>query len=601
MPQPESTPIRYTIVPAHPEAHLFEVTCTVGQPDAAGQKFALPAWIPGSYMIREFAKNIVEIRAESKGKAVKLTKLDKDTWQAPPCRQALTLTWRVYAWDLSVRCAHLDSTHGFFNGTAVFLRVLGQEETPHEVDIQKPRGSAYKAWRVATSLPELKARRYGFGTYRAANYDELADHPVEMGRFELGHFNACGIRHDVVLTGQVPKLDMERLCRDLKTMCEAQIHFFEPKSAQAPFPRYVFLTMAVGDGYGGLEHRASTALICSRNDLPVLNQTEASNGYRTFLGLASHEYFHSWNVKRIKPAAFAPYDFQRENHTSLLWIFEGFTSYYDDLFLLRTGLITHEQYFKLLSKTISSVLRGSGRLKQSVAESSFDAWTKYYRQDENSPNAIVSYYQKGSLVALALDLYIRQTSNGKKSLDDVMRALWQQYGRSFYPANAQGLSENGFAEMVKTSTGVDAGQQIAEWAHGSKDLPLKPLLEFFGIDLSLKPEHDRPSLGIKTSNNNGECRIANVYDGSAAQAAGLSAGDVLIAMHGLRVTAANLDGLLARFAVGDRVEVLAFRRDELMRFAATLGAEPPVQCALSLDLSARARTKARMRKHWMNA
>ncbi len=597
--KPIPKPIRYTIVPVHPEAHLFEVTCTVDQPDVAGQSFALPAWIPGSYMIREFAKNIVEIRAESKGKDVKLTKLNKDTWQAALCKQPLTLIWRVYAWDLSVRCAHLDTTHGFFNGTAVFLRVLGQEEAPHEVEIHKPQGSAYKTWRVATALPELKAKRHGFGTYRAANYDELVDHPVEMGNFEMGHFSACGTRHEVVITGQVPRLDMERLCRDMKTICEAQIRFFEPKSERAPFPRYVFLTMVVGDGYGGLEHRASTALICSRNDLPIFGKAETTDGYSTFLGLVSHEYFHSWNVKRIKPAAFAPYDFQRENHTSLLWIFEGFTSYYDDLFLLRTGLITSEQYLKLLSKTISSVLRGSGRLKQSVAESSFDAWTKYYRQDENSPNAIVSYYQKGSLVALALDLHIRHTSQNKKSLDNVMRALWQQYGRDFYPANTQGLSESGFAEIVKTSTGIDVSQKIGEWAHGTKDLPLKTLLEFFGINLNLKREHDRPSLGIKTSSNNGDCRISNVHDNSAAQAAGLSAGDVLIAINTLRVTATNLDGLLSRFAIGDRVQVYAFRRDELMHFEVVLGAEPPVQCTLSMDLSSD-RIKTRMQKRWIN-
>jgi predicted metalloprotease with PDZ domain len=289
-------------------------------------------------------------------------------------------------------------------------------------------------WRVATSLPELGAKRYGFGTYIAFDYDELIDHPVEMGDFALATFKAHGIQHDIVVTGRVPNLDMERLQQDLKAICETQIAFFEPKTKKAPMDRYVFLTMAVGDGYGGLEHRASTALICARADLPTTaapKTAERSEGYVTFLGLCSHEYFHTWNVKRIKPAVFAPYDLQVENYTPLLWLFEGFTSYYDDLMLVRSGIISEATYFKLLGKTVGSVLRGSGRTKQSVAESSFDAWTKYYRQDENAPNAIISYYTKGSLVGLAFDLTIRAKTGGAKSLDDVMRALWERYGRDF--------------------------------------------------------------------------------------------------------------------------------------------------------------------------
>jgi predicted metalloprotease with PDZ domain len=261
--------IQYTIVPKDLGGHLFNVSLTVAAPDPDGQVFALPAWIPGSYMIREFARNIVRIRAESQGEPVALEKLDKHTWQAAPVDGPLTLHYEVYAWDLSVRAAHLDQTHGFFNGTSVFLRVLGQEDTPHQVDIQRPGDPAAGNWRVATALPELGAKRYGFGTYIAGDYDELVDHPVEMGDFALATFTAHGIPHDIVVTGRVPNLDMERLQRDLKAICETQIAFFEPKTRKAPVNRYLFMTMAVGDGYGGLEHRASTALICSRNDLPT--------------------------------------------------------------------------------------------------------------------------------------------------------------------------------------------------------------------------------------------------------------------------------------------------------------------------------------------
>ncbi|WP_347322416.1 M61 family metallopeptidase, partial [Ralstonia pseudosolanacearum] len=479
-------PIRYTIAPAAPEAHLFTVTVTVDAPDPQGQRFSLPAWIPGSYMIREFARNIVRIEAMCGERAVRLAKLDKHTWQAAPCSGPLTVSYDVYAWDLSVRAAHLDPTHGFFNGTSVFLRVEGGEQVRCLVDIQPPAGDAYRGWRVATALREASgrvqgrvgAKRYGFGWYEAADYDELIDHPVEMGTFALVSFEACGAQHDAVFTGRVPNLDLERIARDFKRICEAQIRLFEPHTAAAPFldsnRRYVFMTMVTTDGYGGLEHRASTALICARNDLPVTGRDETTEGYRTFLGLVSHEYFHTWNVKRIKPAVFVPYALEREVHTPLLWLFEGFTSYYDDLMLVRSGLISEAQYLEMLAKTWNGVLRGSGRLKQSVAESSFDAWTKYYRQDENAPNAIVSYYTKGSLVALALDLTIRTQTGGEHSLDDVMRALWAAGGRDFYaPGHAQrGVTEAELIALMEETTGLRLRTLVRQLAEGRDDPPL---------------------------------------------------------------------------------------------------------------------------------
>ncbi len=482
--------IHYSILPQDPAAHLFGVTLTLATPDPQGQVFALPAWIPGSYMIREFARNIVQIRADANGNNVALTKLDKHRWQAARCDGPLTLQYEVYAWDLSVRAAHLDQSHGFFNGTSVFLRVLGQEHAPHVVDIRRPAGAPYKAWRVATALPELKAKRYGFGTYVAADYDELVDHPVEIGTFALASFDAHGVPHDIAITGRVPQLDLARLTADLKPICEAQIALFDPAQRRAPMARYVFLAMAVGDGYGGLEHRASTALLCNRADLPTTAAPLGmSDGYRGFLGLCSHEYFHTWNVKRIKPAAFAPYDLQVEAYTPLLWLFEGFTSYYDDLMLLRSGVIDEAAYFKLLAKTVNSVLRGSGRTKQSVADSSFDAWTKYYRQDENAPNAVVSYYTKGSLVALALDLTIRAETQGGKSLDDVMRVLWQRYGRDFY-AHGQvagalrGVTPAEVEALIDEVSGLKLKRFFQRYVRGTEDLPLAKLLAPFGVSLS---------------------------------------------------------------------------------------------------------------------
>ena len=590
--------IRYSIVPKDLAGHLFEVSVTVPTTAADGQIFALPAWIPGSYMIREFARNIVQIRAESRGKKIALKKLDKHSWQAEPCNGALSLHYEVYAWDLSVRAAHLDQTHGFFNGTSVFLSVAGHEQAPHVVDIGRPEEPACKAWRVATALPELKAKRYGFGTYIAADYDELIDHPVEMGNFELASFKAHGVPHDIVITGRVPNLDMPRLSADLKKICSAQIAFFEPSSKRAPMQRYVFMTLAVGDGYGGLEHRASTALICARADLPVLGQPELSDGYRTFLGLCSHEYFHTWNVKRIKPAVFAPYDLRSETYTSLLWLFEGFTSYYDDLMLVRSGLIDEAAYFSLVAKTINGVLRGSGRNKQSVADSSFDAWVKYYRQDENAPNAIVSYYTKGSLVGLALDLTIRAETKGKKSLDDVMRALWQVYGRDFYTEDGgRGVTEAELEALFDEVTGLRLKRLLERYVRGTDDLPLARLFAPFGVTLVDNRKDAKASLGVRTSREGNDCKLANVYEGGAAHRAGLSAGDVLVAANGLRVSASNLDVLLGRYRVGDSVDLHVFRRDELMRFDVVLAPDRAPQISLAAQL--KPVTVRRMRAAWL--
>ena len=561
--------ICYTIHPSDPEAHRFTVTCRVPHPDPAGQCFALPAWIPGSYLIRDFARHIVAIRAESEGKPVSLNKLDKHTWQARPLAvgRPLSVTCEIHAWDLSVRGAHLDATHAFFNGTSVFLRAIGQEDAPCLVDIQPPEGRSFASWRVATALEPARgepgaAKRHGFGVYRAACYDELIDHPVEMGAFTLARFVACGVTHDIAITGR-HDCDVERLTADIKHICEWQIRFFgEP----APMKRYVFLVTAVGEGYGGLEHRASTALLCSRNDLPYRGMRGVPEGYRTFLGLCSHEYFHTWNVKRIKPAAFVPYDFNRENYTTQLWAFEGITSYYDDLALLRSGVIDRNDWLELLAKTISNVQRTPGRSRQSLAESSFDAWSKFYRPDENTPNVVVSYYAKGALVALALDLTLRSKTANRVSLDDVMRELWRHHGQT-----GIGVGEDDLRCIAERLSGVDLRRFFADFVHGTRELPLKSLLAEQGIRLEWEAAKT-PSLGIKTATEGNSIHLATVFDDGAAQAAGLASGDVLIALDGLRVTPASLERMLARYQPGDTLKIHAFRRDELMEFSLRLTA-----------------------------
>ena len=574
-------PIHYRIACAHPGAHLFSITLTVAEPDPAGCVVSLPAWIPGSYMIREFARNIGRISARNGKRAITLVKINKHAWRAAPCAGPLVIDYEVYAWDLSVRAAHLDETHGFFNGTSVFLRVHGREQATHNVDIMRPAGRTYADWRVATSVPRARGTpAYGFGAYRAESYDALIDHPVEMGTFALVPFSACGVPHAVAITGR-HDCDSARLAADLERICTEHIYLFHGVRATAdsvPFASYLFLVLAVGDGYGGLEHRASTALICARNDLPYAGLKESSEGYRTFLGLCSHEYFHAWNIKRIKPAAFTPYDLTQENYTNLLWAFEGFTSYYDDLTLLRAGAISRQEYLNMLARTIRQVLRGAGRNKQSVAESSFDAWIKYYRQDENAPNAIVSYYTKGALVALCLDLMLRTGSQGRRSLDDVMRLLWRNYG-----VHQTGVPEDGIERAVLSVADVAedkvSGREVLRRrlqrffrnvVHGTTPLPLRQLLKAAGFALKVHAGGGA-GLGVRTATAAEGVKLTHVLDGSGAQAAGLSAGDVVIAVDGLKVTQPALDQQLARKRSGVSVEVHAFRRDELITRQVRIG------------------------------
>ena len=587
--------IRYAIRPADPGAHLFHVTVGLERPDPQGQHFALPAWNPGSYMIREFARHIVRLTALAGGRKLRVEKLDKHTWRCARTEEDVTLAYEVYAFDLSVRAAYLDPEQAFFNGAALLLAPLGRELEDCRLDIFPPAGVRAGSWQLLTGLQAARGTRAGeFGAYLARDYEELIDCPVQMGRFAQGRFDVLGVPHQIAISGRVARLDLHRLEADLTRVCEAHVRLFEPRQPRPPFERYVFLTLAVDEGYGGLEHRNSCALICRRDDLPHLGMKETTEGYRRFLGLVSHEYFHAWNVKRIRPQAFSPYDLGRENYTRLLWAFEGFTAYYDDLMLARAGLLSQAQYLEALGRTMTTVMQRSARLKQSLAESSFDAWIKYYRQDENAPNSVVSYYQKGALVALALDLAIRGESGGRRCLDDVMRWLWRQWrlaGPSY-----RGIEEDGIVDAVTRATGLDLGRALRAWTEGTRDPDFSTLLLAVGIRLERKLALDSPHfalLGLKLQGASGEARVAQVFDGGPAQQAGLSPGDVLMALDELRVTPAKLDALLARYSPGDAIQMLAFRREELKRFDLRLARQPPPRFVLEVDERASAAAQRR--------
>lgn len=569
--------------------HRLSVKLSIAQPNPAGQKLYLPAWIPGSYLLRDFSRQIESIQGVSHGSPVAINKIANHEWLCAPCDGTLEIEYVIYAWDLSVRSAHIDDSHAFFNGTSVFLGVEGQESRTCLVEINPPAG---KDWKVYTSMPEATnhpkaAARHGFGMYTAPDYDALIDHPFELGTPQYIEFNAHGAQHELVFTGVIPHLDLDRIAADVKKICEAQIALFEPDSHAVPFldssDRYVFMTMVTADGYGGLEHRSSTALMAARSDLPTINSdpTVKSKGYQNFLGLVSHEYFHTWNVKRIKPQAFAPYDLLRENHSDLLWVFEGFTSYYDELMMWRSGVIDQQTFLTRQVDTINLVQRAGGRHKQSIAESSFDTWTRFYKQDENSPNALVSYYSKGALVALALDLYIQHHSQKQRSLDDVMRLMWQRYGVDFYQGKPVGIPEDAMPALILESTGIDTSDLIDRYAYGREDPPLVELFALHGVTLQAKAQDSIAALDVRFKEQNNELHVATVYEHGAAHLSGLSAGDIIIALDGLRVQSrSEFEQLLKAYPLQQSITVHVFRRDELREYSLLLTASNLVQYEL---------------------
>ena len=559
--------LHYRVEAADLHAHLFRVTLTIDEP-VASQRVSLPVWIPGSYLVREFSKSLQRLVARQDGRVVPYHQMDKASWQIECAHSSpLVITYEVYAWDNSVRSAWLDAQRGFFNGTSLCLRVHGKEPTPHALELVAPD----PAWEVATGLVPLRVNKRGFGTYLAPDYDELVDCPVEMGSFWSGEFKAGGVPHRLVVTGAAASFDGARLLADTQKICEAGIRFWHGHPGavgragkRPPFQDYLFLLNVVDDGYGGLEHRNSTALIAARKDLPRTGEAKASDGYVTLLGLICHEYFHTWNVKRLRPAEFARYNYNQENYTQLLWFFEGFTSYYDDLLLRRAGLIDEATYVRLLNKTLNQVLQTPGREVQPVAQASFDAWVKYYRQDENTPNATVSYYTKGAMVALCFDLTLR--AEGRTTLDDVMRALWQR-------CKAGPMSESDFAAVLRELGGRSFARELAAWVHGTRELPAQELLQKQGIYALDEPAQLQQRLGVRVAETGG-IQVKTVLRGGIAEQAGVAANDEWL---GVEVAGAawrmnKLDELLMYAGTQRKVTALVARDRRILRLDLNLGA-----------------------------
>ncbi len=585
-----SADLIYSLELTDPARHMITVVCRIENPDPAGQIVSLPAWIPGSYLMREFAKHITAIAASERGAPVGLHKLDKSSFQIAPCDGPLVVRASIYAHDLSVRGAFVDGGHAFLNPACLCLRVHGQEDEPCLVQTQPPEG--VDGWSVATALERRTGEPGQFGVFAAQNYDALIDRPLLMGPLTTGEFTVAGVPHSISLCGG-EHADVDRLAADLALVCAWQADLF---GLPLPMSRYDFLVMVQDSGYGGLEHRDSSALICARRDLPVPSQQEVTSGYRKFLGLASHEYFHLWNIKRIRPAGLTPYRLDRENYTRQLWLFEGITSYYDDLALLRSGLLGVQGYLRLVGENLTRVYRSRGRRAQTLEDASFDAWVKFYRPDENSGNATVSYYAKGAMVALALDLELRLRTDNDVSLDDVMRALWRDYG-----GVGRALPAGAFERLTEELCGQSMAEFFDQNLRSTVDPPVGILLAQFGVHLQLRaaesdadrggqaPQREgpaRPWLGISMARDGEQLKIRQVAADGPAAAAGVSPGDELIAINGWRVDAANPAARFAELAVGEPGRLSLFRRGRLIELEVAPSRSPRDTAWLSLDAGA---------------
>lgn len=553
--------LRYTITPV-PNSGTFLIELVLSARDEL--LLRLPAWLPGSYMIRDMAAEIQSLAILCGGQSLDGRKVDKSTWrvQLGEKERKVTVRYEVFAQDSSVRRAYLDSDRGFLTFSSLCLCPIGREEEAIEIEIREPKVA--NGWKVATELSPLQIKENGFGRYQAENYDELIDSPMEIGPWQAIEFKAYGVYHRIILSGKVPPFDQQRLKSDVKCCAETVISFFEPKTHKAPFASYSFFLNLSENLYGGLEHRASTALAASFFDLPIVGDKTISAGYAKLLELFTHEYFHAWWVKRVKPSVFIPYDLTQETYTNLLWVFEGFTSYYDALLTARSGATDTESYLKSLSETLNRHYLGSAKNRQSLAESSFDAWIKYYKVRTNRSRSVTSYYDKGALVAMTLDAFIQKESAGKHSLDDVLRYAWQQFkevGKDY-----AGIDEEMMPELIFEATGIDVSEKIDRWVYGCEEPDYKRVLKTMGIDLTEeKLPVEREVLQATLSGTNA-LKVSQLDEAGAAELAGLCVGDELLAIDSIRVTKSNLEKLLNRYRQAKTFSLHVFRNGLLKEF-----------------------------------
>lgn len=574
-------PIHFDVQVSSVAGHLIDIELTVLSPNSDGQIVSLPSWIPGSYMIRDFAKSVISIESkDADGNTLFTTAIDKQTWQIAPSDKPIIIRYQIYCYDHSVRSAFICDQYAFFNGTSAFLQVKGQEQVPVSVTIKpgEQRASSQQ-WQVATAMSPEQIDHDGYGVYVSDNYADLIEHPIVIGQLDSESFTVRDVSFRSVIVGG-HYADHTKIVDDLKIICE---HHFALFGAPLPIDRYLFLTMISDNGFGGLEHTYSTALMYDRASLVTPKPGEAvSEGYRGFLALCSHEFFHTWHVKRNRPIELMQGSLQTETYTEQLWIYEGFTSYYDDISLARCGLIPIEDYLSILGENLTRLARNPGMQKQSVSESSFYAWTKFYKQNEGSVNHIVSYYTKGAIIALCLDLKIRLATNGQTSLDDVMGELWRQHG-----SKNIGTTKTVIETILKTDFNLDLADFIHLATQTTQALPVAELLNDFGVELversatSLTDKGGKPATQVLTRGFGATLKkattgaiVTKVLEDTPAYRAGLQVNDQIIALKQWQISADNISQHLERYALEQTIELTLLRDKQVLRLPFTVEAAP---------------------------
>lgn len=548
--------IHYQVAMPQPELHLFEVTLLVQGCSEPVLDLKMPVWTPGSYLVREYAKHLQDFSADTgnRQQRLKSRKISKNHWQIDTVDTTeITVRYRVFAHELSVRTNHLDATHGYFNGAALFFFIPGWEHQPIRVTIVPPKPD----WHVTTSLrsiPEVA------NTFEAEDFDTLVDSPFEIGTQRLYNFEVLGKPHQLAIWGQ-GNANPEQIVEDTKKIIETEAELY----GGLPYDRYLFLLHLSNNGFGGLEHKNSCSLNYPRFGFRVKDK------YNRFMQLVAHEFFHLWNVKRIRPKALEKFNYEQESYTTSLWFCEGTTSYYDLVIPFRAQIYDTKGFLDGLSKEITQLQTTPGRKVQPLSESSFDAWIKLYRRDANSNNSQISYYLKGELASFLLDLLIRSHHGNQRSLDDVMRQMWQRFGKEEI-----GFTPEQLRDVIESVAQMDLSDFFDRYIDGTEELPFDEYLEPFGLRLKgIEEEEPVPHLGANVKAENGKAMIHFVETGSPAAVAGVDAGDELLAIDGWRVTAEQLSDRIKDYKVGDTIQVSVFHQDQLCTVPVTLQAAQP--------------------------
>jgi predicted metalloprotease with PDZ domain len=575
-------PIRYTLSFPAPQTHYVEVTAVVPTDRRPEVELMMAVWTPGSYLIREYSRHVEGVTAIGQGgRALRIEKSDKNRWRfTTDGAPTVTVQYRLYAREMSVRTNWVEADFAMINGAPTFLTLADAAPRPHEVTIEPARG-----WR--TSMTSLTALA-GSHRYRAVDYDELVDSPIVVGNPAVYEFSVDGKKHVLVNIGEAGVFDGAKAAKDVEAIIREQRRFW----GALPWDRYLVinvLTAVPGQiAGGGLEHKNSTMLIANRWS------TRTRPSYLAWLELVSHEVFHAWNVKRLRPVELGPFDYENENITRSLWVVEGVTDYYAELLVHRAGLSSQAEYLDALSNKIEEIQTTPGRAVQSAALASHDAWIKYYRPDENSPNSSLSYYTKGAVLGFLLDARIRKATAGAKSLDDVMRAAYPRF------SGAKGYTPAEFRAVAEQVAGMGLGAFWETAVEGTAELDYTEVLDLLGLRFRAADagRSGRAWMGATTRNDAGRLVVAQVRRDSPATAAGLNVDDEIIAIDDFRVRADQLAQRLGQYAPGDTIRLLVARRDQLMTIELALGAEPARQWRLEVDPAA-TDTDQRQRDRWL--